>query len=366
MANSELTFQGVSVNTVFSTLANAGIQADVARDIAAIWIGDAALRGRTFGYSVSFPATDPAGEPVPFARSFVHVDWIDGESAVQAGQTPTEQGFNDRFHRIEADLDRLGAMLAQLVASVHAMRGALATSLDDIRNELNRLNADVTSLRRGGVNTGPVPSPTPFPRFVGKSRYFDQTVNVWQDADGRTVTLPDVTSFSLPAVQPRAPAIAETLAREADIQRAFPAEVRVKDLAEKFGNVHVTDGRPLSDVLSSVPADQVFPNLGALVSGVAEQDAALLKGVGADRSMLATLGVAAGQDVAAAPASRVEGVTPALSDALRAANVTTVSQLASTAPEKLVELSRAKGVSLSLSDASALNARVQVIGRLRP
>ena len=39
-------------------------------------------------------------------QSFKHQDWVDGVSVVQAGQTPGEEGFNDRLHRVENDLLR--------------------------------------------------------------------------------------------------------------------------------------------------------------------------------------------------------------------------------------------------------------------
>lgn len=45
---------------------------------------------------------------MPFERTCIHRDWVDGEDIVQAGSSPNDEGFNARFHKIEADLDALG------------------------------------------------------------------------------------------------------------------------------------------------------------------------------------------------------------------------------------------------------------------
>jgi len=52
---------------------------------------------------------------ISYKRSFQHVDWIDNEDVVQAGG---ENGFNDRFHALEAEFDQLSAVISQLSASV--------------------------------------------------------------------------------------------------------------------------------------------------------------------------------------------------------------------------------------------------------
>jgi hypothetical protein len=41
---------------------------------------------------------------ITYNRTFAHTDWIDGESVVQAG---TDNGFNNRFHAIESELDKI-------------------------------------------------------------------------------------------------------------------------------------------------------------------------------------------------------------------------------------------------------------------
>jgi hypothetical protein len=52
---------------------------------------------------------------ISYKRSFHHVDWIDNEDVVQAG---TENGFNARFHALEAEFDQLSLVIGQLASAV--------------------------------------------------------------------------------------------------------------------------------------------------------------------------------------------------------------------------------------------------------
>lgn len=367
MAASALSYQGVDVEEAYGALQKAGIHAEAAKSIIGVWVGEAVRAGRTFGYSHSFPAVDPACAPAPFARTFVHQDWVDGESAVQAGQTPTEQGFNERFHRIERDLDRLGALVAQAFTCMNAMRANLSGSLGEIAAELNRIDGDLAELRRSGpatVSPGLGTIDKNF-RFIGKTKYFDKTVMVWQDNDGRMVTLPDVTTISLPpAAEARAPKAAEVLGRDADIRAAFPGPVTKQELVERFGGRPTQDGQRLADVLSTIPDEQSFATLDAMVSQLGEQDVALLHGVGAASTVRAELGVDPGASAADAAVTKLEGVPPALGAALADAGVRTVGQLGALSSEKLVEIGRQKSIDVSPGAAAGLLARSRVMGKL--
>jgi hypothetical protein len=77
------------------------------------------------------PQTDPAAT-YDFVRRFVHEDWIDGESLVQAAKTPEESGFNERFHNIERDLDSLGDNVKRAFQAVAALRAQLRVCLNEI------------------------------------------------------------------------------------------------------------------------------------------------------------------------------------------------------------------------------------------
>ena len=87
------------------------------------------------------PASDPSGG-YNFVRTFQHRDWIDGESLVQAGQTPEEGGINERLHRIEADLDALGDNVRRAFIAVETLRAQVSICLNQIVTILNAKEKD--------------------------------------------------------------------------------------------------------------------------------------------------------------------------------------------------------------------------------
>lgn len=91
-----------------------------------------------FKFNQDFSAVDPDAIS-KFQRSFTHIDWVDGESIVQAQGSPTEEGFNARFHKIEKDLDGLGVDVKQAFSEINQMRSSLFALLTEIQAEFNRL-----------------------------------------------------------------------------------------------------------------------------------------------------------------------------------------------------------------------------------
>jgi hypothetical protein len=55
---------------------------------------------------------------ITFTRGFKHVDWVDNEDVVQAAG---DQGFNTRFHDIEADFDKVSEALALVKQSLDTL-----------------------------------------------------------------------------------------------------------------------------------------------------------------------------------------------------------------------------------------------------
>lgn len=131
---------------------------------------------RVFKYSETFPAEAPECQ-ASFSRSFVHTDWIDGESVVQAEQNSIEEGFNLRFHNIETDLDALASDIRKAFTCIGVMRSDLAARLTELHTEINKINSDVFDCCQGGSGSsgvGPVypgyyyhyQSPVFFPPYV--------------------------------------------------------------------------------------------------------------------------------------------------------------------------------------------------------
>ena len=69
-------------------------------------------------------------------------DWLDFESLVQAGKTPEESGINDRFHKIEADLDALGDNVRRAFVCLETLRAQLRVCLNEIVTVLNAKEKD--------------------------------------------------------------------------------------------------------------------------------------------------------------------------------------------------------------------------------
>jgi hypothetical protein len=84
-----------------------------------------------------------------FTRTFEHVDWVDVESLVQAGKTPEEGGINERFHRIEADLDALGDNVRRAFACLETLRTQLRVCLNEIVTVLNAKGPDTKPKEQG-------------------------------------------------------------------------------------------------------------------------------------------------------------------------------------------------------------------------
>jgi hypothetical protein len=365
----QISYGTTTVDTVYKTFIDSNIAVADAKVMAAQWLVDNVYTaGRRFAYSQPFPATDAGSQPAPFARGFTHADWLDGESTVQAGKTPTEDGFNDRFHKIEADLDRLGALTTQSFASLNAMRASLSRVLEEVRDELNRLNADVAQLKQQeGPITGGIFGPIyRAPKFLGKTKLLNQSAQLWEMEDGRIVSLPDAAqTATLPSnnLVLRAPDIAAILAVEPDIRAAFPEKVKAGDLVEKFGDKLSSDGRPLRDLLAAVPATQEFDNLDAVVNKITELDAALVKGMGGDLQLRQQFGIGEGP-LGAAPLGKVHGIPPVLTQALEAEGVHTVQDMAAMDTNKLTAVAAAKGLALSSGDAQSLLVRMKTIRQL--
>jgi hypothetical protein len=53
---------------------------------------------------------------ITYTRTFIHNDWIDNQDVVQAGG---EAGFNQKFHGIEAELDKISGAFTQANTNVN-------------------------------------------------------------------------------------------------------------------------------------------------------------------------------------------------------------------------------------------------------
>lgn len=52
---------------------------------------------------------------ITYSRAFQHEDWVDNEDVVQAGG---EKGFNQKFHAIEGEFDRLTTVMSTIDSEI--------------------------------------------------------------------------------------------------------------------------------------------------------------------------------------------------------------------------------------------------------
>lgn len=129
---------------------------------------------RVFAYTAPVDAAQPAQCRATFVRTFIHADWIDGESVVQAETTTLEEGFNSRFHKLEQDLEALAADIAKAFVCLGEQRAGVSRALEEVKTEINRINSDIFDCCDGKTGGTFFPfTPVPMtPTNMGTARQF--------------------------------------------------------------------------------------------------------------------------------------------------------------------------------------------------
>jgi hypothetical protein len=370
-----LALGGQSPDAVYSALTAKGVSELDATKIVGDWIIQNIGGGtRTFGYSAPVSPTESADCTPRFVRSFVHQDWVDGVSTVQAGLTTGEQGFNDRLHRVENDLDALSADIQRLFGCLGDLRAGVAQALAEVANELNRIDADLGRWWKPTWETpatGTVLSGTTLPKYVGTTKYFDQPVNVWQTAEG-TVTLP--------AVEPPAPD-GNPLVNEVSnftgyvqsnpaVKAAFGAAgASVQTLINEFGqNTIDASGTTVAQALNVLPPTATYANPGALTDALAAGNAAVIRATGIGDATIATSFTELGsgvQTVSSTPVDRLANLPAGAATALASAGIHTVGALATASPTTVQQALTRAGLSVSLADSASMTGTAKTLTSLR-
>jgi predicted flap endonuclease-1-like 5' DNA nuclease len=361
---------------VINRLTTSGVGTHDAALIASAWIYQNLARlGRSFAYGADFPATDPDCAS-SFHATFAHRNWTDGEDVVQAAPSATDDGFNGRFQKIQADIAALGAEVAKIYGCVATMRSDLAARLEDVRVELNRIDADVAPRPPIGVS----PTPGLFgglvenTKFLGLSQVANQTVSLWHTDQG-VMVLPTVgQAAGDPSTDPgvkNASALAG-FASSSDVQGAFANKAfSPSDFVTKFGQTTLSTGVKVADVVANLPSTAQFASVNDLVSAVGEQQSrtlAAVPGVPAvfAPSVVASQAAAAGaaQPAPAPGSAPITSVTSIPADqraALAQGGITTVAQLANadqTTVSKALQTGGLKNVATSDIATSLATAKI--------
>lgn len=336
--------------------------------VAGEWLVEASKHvKRTFAYGQAFPKTE-VGCVSKFARTLDHKDWTDGQDLVQAEESATEEGFNLRFHRIEDDLDALGTDVKMVFGCVAAMRSNLADRLEEIRLELNRINADLAECCTDEpqlVQTANIGDIYAGGKVVGFTNYFGHQVMV-VNTSGGLVIVPRPGPTPDPARIRNVRNMASVLYSDARINKVLSGgEITKKQFVERFGRVQLSDDVTLEDVLSILPDETTFTGAQELIKLVAERNAAAIRSGGASGEVIATtLGLEDVEHTATAEISRFETVPAGLRTSLAEVGIRTVGDLAGQDPTALAGQLTKAGVKVGEAEAAGWVAAAQTVGAL--
>ncbi|GAB3142953.1 hypothetical protein GCM10027290_18490 [Micromonospora sonneratiae] len=374
MAN-QINFDGLTVDQLYETFTEKEIHPSDAAVLVSSWIYENIGRTRrVFNFVESFPSVEPGCQPAPFNRTFHHADWVDGEDVVQAGQTTGELGFNERFHRIEADIDELAARIAKSFTCMAAMRLSLRRLLDEIRAEINRLHETTYDTRVSApVNFDRIPNymgVLDFGQYMGTTRFLDKNVSVWQTKNG-TLVLPAVETMGVDVVigpkLKNAAYFHRFVIETPEVRERFKEQVPLEELLELFGDVQVADGRTVRDVLKVLPAKSSYANLATMISEVGEREAAIVRTtMGAHSAISAALGIEGElETVTDADVAKLNAVPSRARTALTKAGINTVGELAKAEPDTIMRILDEQGVRAEIGDAAEWTAFANTLTNLR-
>jgi hypothetical protein len=380
VAFDEIEIEGMNANDVYTNIIQSGVsQSDAIQFIGSWLLAQTGKARRTFDYATAFPATEPDCVS-HFHRSFVHRDWTDGEDLVQAQQSAGEDGFNLRFHRIENDLDALGADVAEAFLCLAQMRSSLRSLLDELKTELNTIEGDLATLKSSGVSVVPVGGTRVGfgGGYVGSTNFLGNYVDVFQDPNGQMILTPGIKitgGTGGPVVDPeermgRAQGFASFAASNELFRSLFVNNKAVtKDQVLKaVGNVLV-DGVPVSDLIDILPSTARFSSPEAFASGLAEREGLALRTSGTgDAAVASALGFAGGIGGSVADASihDFQVVPGTARTGLAAAGITSVGALAKMTPANVANTLREGGVTgVTPADAAGWIAAAQTLGVIR-
>ncbi len=368
----------LSADTVITRLTSAGVGNQDAALIASAWIyQNLAQLGRTFAYGADFPAVSPDCTS-SFAATFQHRNWTDGEDVVQAAPSATDDGFNGRFQKIQADIAALGAEVAKIYTCIATMRANLAARLQEISVELNRIDGEIGPRP---VEVGPPPGVfgqlVDNTKFLGLSQVANQTVSLWNTERGvmvlPTVGQPVGDPSSDPGVK-NASALAG-FASSTDVQGAFASKpFSPADFVAKFGQTTLPTGATVASVVASLPSTAQFASVNDLVTAVGEQQSRALAAVPgvpevfAPSVVAATAAAATAQPTATPGSASITTVSTIPADqqaALTKAGITTVAQLATTDAATVTKALQAGGVTnVSASDIASSQATAKILSQI--
>ena len=346
------------------------------------------LRGtrRRFNYDTAAPSVDIVTK-YSFSRTFVHDDWIDGESVVQAESSAAEDGFNDRFHKIESDLDALGLQVRTALQCIEEIRKSFIARTDEIRGELNYLNS--LHDEEAPVWSGPVKIPRydfdhspPIrahmpknPVYKGISKIDGVDMAVWNSTDGM-VMLPVVGDFNFGQIDHKKLEYREKIGgelasflaeNESEIAPSFRNGSMTKEkFVKSFGQKEIGGGLSIDELVSILPAGAKYETPAALLAAVTESQAAAMRSEpGAKEAVRKQMGLSLNtESLGKAAVEKLKGIDPQVAKVLESNDIKTVEDLAAKSPKEMEILLKRNNLNLSIGRITELQGRAGVLLRM--
>jgi hypothetical protein len=380
MAKPTLSIGGMTAETVYQEAVGKGLNQVDAAILVSGWIFENFGKSqRVFGYKQDFDADEPACQ-AQFNPGFEHLDWIDGESVVQAETTAGEDGFNLRFHRIEADFDAVKDDLQKSFECLADLRRAVHARFEEVKAELNRINADIHKCCNkpttpptgpGSFGFGAFEGLANTGMFLGNVKFNEKYVALWQTQQGYMM-LPTVYTIGTdfvadPRVQ-RAGYVARFAAENRELTQMFEeGPVRKGALIEKFGDRILSNGETLRTNLTILPESGTFRSADELVGEIAEREALALRSRGGTSSVIRE---AFGFDVEfesvkEAPVEKFNLLPQNARIALARAGIDSVGKLAEAKPAELARVFKLEGIDARASDVAEWQATARTLAQVR-
>lgn len=324
----------------------------------------------TFKFKTAFPSSDAHCASSWGTRVFKHIDWKDGVNLVQAEQTPNEEGFNNRFHDIENDLDRLGDSVDTAFDCINNLRASLAQILNEISAQFDVIAAVIASCCKAQPAAPTVTATIDTGKVIGSISLDKYTeVVVVAAEDGHIVLLPKGQGGPPrpgggvydPMVS-RAADLMRILTAHPEIAAAIHGGVTKESVVKDFGNVTVDGGPELHDVVDVLPSSVTFGSIDAMVTALAETESATEKATHGTDFALASAFDRPVADVSKMSIETFSALAPEARSALAEGGLRTVGELADASPDTVSAALEAAGVGTEAGEAGAMIGAAKVMG----
>lgn len=337
---------GVSSLAVTKTLKESGIADAAIAEIVGGWFVGAtgSVNPAPFRFATDVQGVDPHCA-VTYDREFAHVDWVDGESRVQAGMTPEELGVNARFHAIENEFDAIAAQFRGLGSCAAELRSDLVGVVKELEAKITALQNEVQGLRRE-QKPAKQPAILGTVSIAGKEQFITQFGDDFKFVEVQTVPLRDSIG---PVVYPEHTYEPDRIDADriidvvAGMEEVFerpgvreilegPEPVTAGDLRRVASDVILRSGHSLGSVIATLPAEAEFTDANDALAKITEHLVSELpQGTATELKTTVLTGDAAARTGTALLDSGVSAVAldPATTGALDAAGIDTVARLSS-------------------------------------